>query len=72
MVPDTPEHRYDSNITIEDEITLIPESPQTEMNSHISTDIFYKSCSTARKSHFDNNEINHLGKTYTFQYNIIY
>lgn len=72
MVPDTPEHGYDTKTINDDEITCIPENPQTETVTHISTDIFYTSCSTARKLNFDIIEIKDLGKTYYFKYNILY
>lgn len=71
MVPDTPEQRWDTiSITegtyFEDEITMIPETPETESRTQISTDIFYKTSSTARKLNFDINEIKHLGKPIIF------
>jgi len=51
---------------------MIPETPETEYRTQISTDVFYKTSSTARKLNFDINEIKHLGKfRYHFYYNII-
>lgn len=68
MVPYTPEQKCATNITaedtyFEDEITIIPETPETR--TQISTDIFYKTCSVARKLNFDHNEVKHLGKTFS-------